>query len=108
MCVVWAYSLFSQDKIKKYCIYKRVNATALAGALHLTFRLYMTVWPAHKVMRSIAAGQNVPEKNPAKGAARLGFFGGRAAYRRRSIYSPVRRSIFCTIILPFLSIKIAT
>jgi hypothetical protein len=34
--------------------------------LHITFRLYMTFWPAHKAMRSIAAGQNVPEKNPTK------------------------------------------
>jgi hypothetical protein len=55
----------------------------------LTFRLYLTFWPAHKAMRSISAGQNVPEKNPTKGVARLGFFGGRAAYRRRSRYSPV-------------------
>ncbi|MHB9294648.1 hypothetical protein PilKf_00372 [Pillotina sp. SPG140] len=39
----------------------------------------MTFWPAHKAMRSIAAGQNVAEKNPTKGAARLGFFGARAA-----------------------------
>jgi hypothetical protein len=42
-------------------------------------------------MRSIAAGKNVPEKKPTKGAARLGFFGGRAAYWRRSRYSPVMR-----------------
>jgi hypothetical protein len=34
--------------------------------LRITFRLYMTFWPAHKAMRSIAAGQNVAEKNPTK------------------------------------------
>jgi hypothetical protein len=39
----------------------------------------MTFWPAHKAMRSIAAGQNVAEKNPTKGVARLGFFGAQAA-----------------------------
>jgi hypothetical protein len=50
-------------------------------------------------MRSIAAGQNVPEKNPAKGVARMGFFEGQAAYRRRSGYSPVRRS---GAFIPFL------
>jgi hypothetical protein len=32
----------------------------------ITFRRYMTFWPAHKAMRSIAAGQNVAEKNPTK------------------------------------------
>jgi hypothetical protein len=26
----------------------------------------MTFWPAHKAMRSIAAGKNVAEKNPTK------------------------------------------
>jgi hypothetical protein len=34
--------------------------------LRLTFRLYMTFWPAYKAMRSIAAGQNVVEKNHTK------------------------------------------
>jgi hypothetical protein len=45
----------------------------ISKKLHITFRLYMTFWPTHKAMRSIAAGQNVAEKNPTKGAARLGF-----------------------------------
>jgi hypothetical protein len=48
----------------------------------------MTFWPAYKAMRSITAGQNVAEKNPTKGAARLGFFGARTASAVR-IYSPV-------------------
>jgi hypothetical protein len=29
----------------------------------------MTFWPAYKAMRSIAAGQNVAEKNPTKALA---------------------------------------
>jgi hypothetical protein len=41
----------------------------------------MTFWPAYKAMRSIAAGQNVAEKNPTKGAARLGFFVAQNAVR---------------------------
>jgi hypothetical protein len=62
--------------------------------LRITFRLYMTFWPAHKANRRFAAGQNVAEKNPTKGAARLGFFGARTASAVR-IYRPVRRSFFC-------------
>jgi hypothetical protein len=52
-------------------------------------------------MRIIAAGQNVAEKNPTKGAARLGFFGARGRYCARSIYRPVRRSknLFATFII---------
>jgi hypothetical protein len=42
--------------------------------LHITFRLYMTFWPAHKAMRSIAAGQNVAEKNPTKAVRPTGVF----------------------------------
>jgi hypothetical protein len=57
----------------------------------LTFRLYMTFWPAYKAMRSIATGQNVAEKNRTKAVGRLGFFVARAAYWRRSIYRPVMR-----------------
>jgi hypothetical protein len=51
----------------------------------------MTFWPVYKAMRSIAAGQNVAEKNPTKGVARLGFFGARTASAVR-IYRPVMRS----------------
>jgi hypothetical protein len=54
----------------------------------------MTFWPAHKAMRSIAAGQNVAEKNPTKVVARLGFFVARGRYCARSIYRPVMRSFF--------------
>jgi hypothetical protein len=39
----------------------------------------MTFWPAHKAMRSIAAGQNVAEKNRTKAKGRLRFFVARAA-----------------------------
>jgi hypothetical protein len=39
----------------------------------------MTFWPAHKAMRSIAAGQNVVEKNRTKAVGRLRFFVARAA-----------------------------
>jgi hypothetical protein len=51
----------------------------------------MTFWPAHKAMRSIAAGQNVAEKKTTKGAARLGFFVARTASAVR-IYRLVMRS----------------
>jgi hypothetical protein len=52
----------------------------------------MTFWPAHKAMRSIAAGRNVAEKNRIKAVGRLRFFVARAAYWRRSVTSPVMRS----------------
>jgi hypothetical protein len=69
----------------------------------ITFRLYMTFWPAHKEMRSIAAGQNVAEKNRTKAAGRLRFFVARAAIRRRSIYRPVMCRLSCFYII-YLSI----
>jgi hypothetical protein len=53
--------------------------------------MYMTFLPAHKAMRSISAGKNVAEKNRTKAVGRLRFFVARAAYWRRSIYSPVMR-----------------
>jgi hypothetical protein len=34
----------------------------------------MTFWPAYKAMRSIAAGQNVAEKNRAKGVSPTAVF----------------------------------
>jgi hypothetical protein len=44
----------------------------------ITFRLFTTFWPAYKAMRSIAAGQNVAEKNRTKAVGRLRFFVARA------------------------------
>jgi hypothetical protein len=76
--------------------------------LRITFRLYMTFWPAYKAIRSIAAGQNVAEKNPTKAVGRLGFFGARGRYCARSIYRPVRRSnfCFCYFLIPILPVYI--
>jgi hypothetical protein len=39
----------------------------------ITFWLYMTFWPAHKAMRSIAAGQNVARKTAQRPQADCGF-----------------------------------
>jgi hypothetical protein len=55
------------------------NLQKIQKILHITFRLFTTFWPAYKAMRSIAAVQNVAEKNRTKAAGRLRFFGARAA-----------------------------
>jgi hypothetical protein len=65
----------------------------------------MTFWPAYKAMRSIAAGQNVAEKNSTKGVARLGFFVARTASAVR-IYRPVMRSKNATIIFSLNNIHL--
>jgi hypothetical protein len=41
--------------------------------------MFTTFWPAYEAMRSIAAGQNVAEKNRTKAVGRLRFFVARAA-----------------------------
>jgi hypothetical protein len=48
--------------------------------------------PIKKPRSGFRAQKNVPEKNRTKGVARLRFFVGQAAVRRRSAYNPVMRS----------------
>jgi hypothetical protein len=63
--------------------------------LHITFRLYMTFWPAHKATRSVAVGQNVAEKNRTKAVDRLRFFVARGALTPKHIqtcYVPLVRT----------------
>jgi hypothetical protein len=59
----------------------------------------MTFWPAYKAMRSIAAGQNVAEKNRTKGVSPTAVFRSPsrllAAKHIQSCYAPfVRTSLF--------------
>jgi hypothetical protein len=48
--------------------------------------------PIKKLRSSFRAQKSVPEENRTKAVGRLRFSVGRAAYWRRSIYSPVMRS----------------
>jgi hypothetical protein len=65
--------------------------------LRLTFRLYMTFWPAHKATRRVAAGQNVAEKNRTKAAGRLRFFVARAA-----IGGEAYTVLLCAVVFVFI------
>jgi hypothetical protein len=59
---------------------------------------YFSNWPAHKATRRVAAGQNVGGVERGR-RSRPSETEPRAAYWRRSIYSPVIRST------PFMSIQ---
>jgi hypothetical protein len=57
-------------------------------------------------MRSIAAGQNVAEKKPTKGIARLGFFGAQNAARRFA-YTDLLGDVKSLLYIFFIYFKIS-
>jgi hypothetical protein len=57
-----------------YYLISHFFSSVFKRVCRITFRLYMTFWPAYIAMRSIAAGQNVAEKNRTKAARPTAVF----------------------------------
>jgi hypothetical protein len=89
LCIHFSFYLFITNlNIKNdFC---KVIIPKLCVNLHITFRLYMTVWAGNRALRSKDPCPNCGgEKIAQRALARLRFFVARAAYWRRSIYRPV-------------------
>jgi hypothetical protein len=85
--------LFEKNIFLRRHGWRRVFYTFQTFVSHNVPAVYDVLAARIRALRSKdQGGQNVAEKNPTKGEARLGFFVARAAYWRRSIYSPVMRS----------------